>query len=77
MIKEVIASGKDVSEAKELARTLLGADELADVQYEILHAGSKGIFGVIGVKPAKVRAYIELPDDAPRREPQRDRQDRG
>ena len=76
MIKEVIASGKDVSEAKELARTLLGADELADVQYEILHAGSKGIFGVIGVKPAKVRAYIELPDDAPRREGQRDRQSR-
>ena len=74
MIKEVIASGKDVSEAKELARTLLGADELADVQYEILHAGSKGIFGVIGVKPAKVRAYIELPDDAPRRDVQRDRQ---
>ena len=74
MIKEVIASGKDVSEAKELARTLLGADELADVQYEILHAGSKGIFGVIGVKPAKVRAYIELPDDAPRREAPRDRQ---
>ena len=66
MIKEVIASGKDVTEAKELARTLLGADELDDVQYEILHAGSKGIFGVIGVKPAKVRAYIELPDDAPR-----------
>ena len=76
MIKEVIASGKDVSEAKELARTLLGADELADVQYEILHAGSKGIFGVIGVKPAKVRAYIELSDDAPRREAQRDRQPR-
>ena len=76
MIKEVIASGKDVSEAKELARNLLGADELADVQYEILHAGSKGIFGVIGVKPAKVRAYIELPDDAPRREVQRDRQPR-
>ena len=75
MIKEVIASGKDVSEAKELARTLLGADELADVQYEILHAGSKGIFGVIGVKPAKVRAYIELPDDAPRREG-RDRKER-
>ena len=75
MTKEVIASGKDVSEAKELARTLLGADELADVQYEILHAGSKGIFGVIGVKPAKVRAYIELPDDAPRREG-RDRKER-
>ena len=74
MIKEVIASGKDVSEAKELARTLLGADELADVQYEILHAGSKGIFGVIGVKPAKVRAYIELPDPAPRREAQKEAQ---
>ena len=73
MTKEVIASGKDVSEAKELARNLLGVDELADVQYEILHAGSKGIFGVIGVKPAKVRAYIELPDDTPRREPPKDR----
>ena len=73
MIKEVTASGKDVLEAKENARLALGASELDDVTYEILHAGSKGIFGIIGVKPAMVKASIELPDA----EPRRDRKGRG
>ena len=67
MIKEVIATGKDVVEAKENARAALGADPLADVNFEVLHFGSRGIFGIIGVKPAQVRAYIELPDQAPPR----------
>ena len=62
MIKEVTAVGKDILEAQEKARVILGADELADVQFEIVDAGSKGIFGIIGVRPAKVRAFIELPD---------------
>ncbi len=62
MIKEVIAKGKDVVEAKENARAALGAGPLDDVNFEIIHAGSKGIFGIIGVKLAQVRAYIELPD---------------
>ena len=62
MIKEVTAVGKDILEAQENARVALGADELADVQFEIVDAGSKGIFGIIGVRPAKVRAYVELPD---------------
>ena len=62
MIKEVTASGKTVVEAQEIARAALGAGPLDDVQFEVLHYGSKGIFGIIGVKPAKVRAYIELPD---------------
>jgi len=62
MIKEIIATGKDVVEAKENARAALGAGPLDDVNFEILHAGSKGIFGIIGVKPAQVKAYIELPD---------------
>ena len=62
MIKEVTATGKDILEAQENARAALGADVLDDVKFEILHAGSKGIFGIIGVKPAPVRAYIELPD---------------
>ena len=62
MIKEVTAVGKDILEAQENARVALGADELADVQFEIVDAGSKGIFGIIGVRPAKVRAFIELPD---------------
>ena len=62
MIKEITAQGKDIIEAKENARAALGAGPLDDVNFEILHAGSKGILGIIGVKPAKVRAYIELPD---------------
>lgn len=67
MLKEITASGKDVTEAKENARAALGVGELDDVQFEVLHAGSRGIFGIIGVKPAQVRAYIELPDrEAPR-----------
>ena len=76
MRKEIIASGKDVAEAKENARALLGAGELDDVQFEIIHAGSKGIFGIIGVKPAQVRAFIETPDKVekkPRPERNRDR----
>ncbi|MBQ7333547.1 MAG: Jag N-terminal domain-containing protein [Clostridia bacterium] len=63
MIKEIVASGKDVIEAKENARLALGAGPLDDVNFEIIHAGSKGIFGIIGVKPAQVRAYIEIPDE--------------
>jgi len=67
MIKEIIATGKDVIEAKENARAALGVTELDDVQFQVLHAGSKGIFGIIGVKPAQVKAYIELPDREERR----------
>ena len=62
MIKEVTAVGKDILEAKENARLALGAGELDDVQFEIIDSGSKGIFGIIGVRPAKVRAFVELPD---------------
>ena len=76
MIKEITAVGKDILEAKENARVALGAGELDDVQFEIIDSGSKGIFGIIGVRPAKVRAFIELPDapekrhrpDRPKRE---------
>ena len=76
MIKEITAVGKDILEAKDNARVALGAGELDDVQFEIVDAGSKGIFGIIGVRPAKVRAFIELPDtnekrrrsDRPKRE---------
>ncbi len=67
MIKEVTAVGKDILEAKENARVALGAGELDDVQFEIVDAGSKGIFGIIGVRPAKVRAFVEIPDAQERR----------
>ena len=62
MIKEIIATGKDVIEAKENARAALGAGPLDEVNFEVLHSGSKGIFGIIGVKPAQVKAYMEIPE---------------
>ena len=67
MIKEITAVGKDILEAKDNARLALGAGELDDVQFEIIDSGSKGIFGIIGVRPAKVRAFIELPDPQEKR----------
>ena len=61
MVKEITACGKDILEAKENARAALGAGELDDVQFEIIDGGTKGIFGLFS-RPAKVRAFIELPD---------------
>ncbi len=61
MIKEITAVGKDIIEAKENARAALGASELDDVQFEIIDGGTKGILGLFS-RPAKVRAFIELPD---------------
>lgn len=70
MLKEITATGKDITEAKENARAALGAGLLDEVNFEIIDLGSKGIFGIIGVKPAKVKASIEIPD-APERRPDR------
>ena len=61
MIKEIVAVGKDILEAKENARAALGVGELEDVQFEIIDAGTKGFFGFMK-RPAKVRAFIESPD---------------
>ena len=66
MVKEITACGKDILEAKENARAALGAGELDDVQFEIIDGGTKGIFGLFS-RPAKVRAFIELPDHEERK----------
>lgn len=74
MKKEVIASGKDLTEARENARLALGAGELDDVTFETIDLGSRGIFGIIGVRPAKVKASMEIADAEPRREVRRPRE---
>lgn len=77
MIKEITAFGKDVAEAKENARAALGAGPLDDVTFEVLHAGSRGIFGIIGVKQAQVKASMGVPDkQEPKRFEKKDRADR-
>ena len=59
MRQELIVTGKDVPEAIANAKALLLKDNPdAEVHYEILETGSHGIFGIIGVKPAKIKAYI-------------------
>ncbi len=73
MIKEITASGKDLNEARETARLLLGASELDDVNYTVLDAGSKGIFGIFGARPAKVKATMEVADVESQREVRRER----
>ena len=75
MRKEIIASGKDIIEAKENARAALGIGPLddVDVSFEIIHAGSRGIFGIIGVKPAQVKAFIEIPDAEEKRQKHHDK----
>lgn len=66
--KEVIASGKDLHEAQQNARLALGAGDLDDVVFETIDLGSRGIFGIIGVRPAKVKASMEIPEAEPKRE---------
>ncbi len=70
MVKEITAVGKDILEAKENARAALGCGELEDVQFEIIDGGTKGIFGLFS-RPAKVRAFVELPDHEEKRRPER------
>ena len=70
MLKEVIATGKDIEIAKENARAALGAGPLDDVNFEIVDLGSRGFLGFMA-KPAKVKATMEAPDahePRPRRE---------
>ena len=68
VLKEIIATGKDIEDAKETARMILGVSEADSVSYEVLEAGSRGILGIIGVKPAKVKAWIETGEPEPKKE---------
>lgn len=51
-------SGKNVEEALQVALNELGVAE-NDVDVEVLENPSKGFFGLIGVKPAKVRVTLK------------------
>ena len=75
MIKEITAVGKYLLEAKENARVALGAGELDDVKFEIIDGGTKGIFGLFS-RPAKVKAFIELPDPVERHKKERPKKER-
>ena len=54
-------SGKTIEEAIELALAELGVVR-EDIDYEVLEAPSKGFFGLIGGRPAKVKVTVKKID---------------
>lgn len=69
MIKEYIGEGSDLleatSNAKEGLIQTLGLKNDDDVQIDIICDFKKKALGLFGGTPAKVRAFIELPDEKP------------
>lgn len=57
-MKEAIATGETVEEAREAACRQLGV-ETYDAEFEILEMPTKKTFGLFGGSPAKVRVFIE------------------
>ena len=63
MIKEAVGFGDTVDEAQEEAMRALGASAEDEVQIEIIDLPKKKVLGVFGGSRAKVRVFIELPDE--------------
>ena len=60
LLREVIATGATVEEAKENACKELGVETYDDnIEFEIIEMQSKKVFGLFGGHPAKVRVYIK------------------
>ena len=58
-MRTVESTGKSVEEAKKKAARELGVSE-QDIEFEVLEVGAKGLFGLLGGAPARVRAtYYE------------------
>ena len=68
IIKEAIGTGRTVSEAQENARGQLSVGLDDEVQFEIISDYKKKVLGLFGGSEAKVRAYVEGPDPAPKKE---------
>ena len=67
MIKEAVGTGTSIDEAKENALLKLGAKPEDDVSIEVLETYKKKSFGLFGGTLAKVRAFMEVPDERKKR----------
>lgn len=67
MIKEAIGFGSTLDEAKEDAILKLGAKLEEDVQIEVISLPKKKVLGLFGGSQAEVKAYVERPDKAPKK----------
>lgn len=71
MIKEAIGYGNTIEEALEDARLQLGAKPEDDVEFEVLSTPKKKVLGIFGGAKAEVKAFVELPDTAPKKAPRK------
>ena len=60
MVKMIEKTGKSVDEALQAALDELGVDK-DDVDVEVLDTPSKGIFGIFGNKPARIKVSVKEP----------------
>ncbi len=67
MVKEAKGFGATIDEARENAFKNLGASDFDDVQYDVIAVPKKKVLGIFGGSEAEVRAYIELPDEKPKK----------
>ena len=63
-MKNYEATGKTYEEALENGLTALGAT-ISDVDITVLEEGSKGLFGLLGSRPYKVRLTLKTVEDDP------------
>ena len=68
IIKEAIGKGATVELAREDAIAQLNAALDEDVQFEVVAFPKKKVLGLFGGSDAEVRAYVEGPDPAPKKE---------
>lgn len=68
IIKEAIGTGRTISEAQENAREQLSVGIDEEVQFEIISEYKKKVLGLFGGSDARVRAYVEVPDRAVKKE---------
>lgn len=64
MIREAICTAPTIEAALDAACQELGLDR-SEVEFEIIDNPVKKVFGLFGGSPAKVRAYVEIPDKTP------------
>ena len=75
MIKEAIGFGDTIEEALEQAKATLNAKAEDDIQFDVISTPKKKVLGLFGGAKAEVRAYIELPDEKPKKAPKKKAKD--
>lgn len=64
-MREAVATGATVEEAKDKAIEMLGDIGDRDVEFEIIDLPQKKLLGLFGGSPAKVRVYVDSLDNDP------------